>query len=456
MHRFTVLALVGMVLAALAAGTAAAGGPAGTSLLTPGVDYVDGQVLVGYAPGVSQFAQQLIEDNIQAEEVSTIGAGTRVLRVAKGQVIGKIAQLASSSGVRYAQPNYIHHADLIPNDASFAQLWGLRNTGQAVLGTTGTAGADIKATQAWDITTGSKTIVVGVVDTGVDYNHPDLAANIWSNPGVAGCAAGTHGYNAITKTCNPMDDHSHGTHVAGTIGGVGNNGVGVAGVNWNVSIMALKFLDASGSGSTADAITAIDFAVNAKIAGVNVRALNNSWGGGPFEQALLDAINRAGANDIMFLAAAGNSALNNDTNPHYPSSYNAANEIAVAATDQSDGLASFSNYGATSVHLGAPGTNIYSTVLAGAYDWFNGTSMATPHVAGAAALVLAKCNQTTATLKDILLKSVTPLSSLAGRTTTGGRLNVFAAINDPRCTTAPPPTPDYTLSATPASQSVVQ
>jgi len=253
-----------------------------------------------------------------------------------------------------------------------------------------------------------------------------------------------------------MDDHNHGTHVAGTIGGVGNNSIGVAGVNWNVSIMGLKFLDSTGSGSTADAIAAIDFAVNAKIAGVNVRALNNSWGGGPFEQALLDAINRAGANDIMFLAAAGNSSLNNDTKPHYPSSYNAANEIAVAATDQSDGLAYFSNYGATSVHLGAPGTNIYSTVVGGLYDWYNGTSMATPHVAGAAALVLAKCNQTTATLKDILLKSVTPLASLAGRTTTGGRLNVFAAINDPRCTTPPPTTPDYTLSATPASQSVVQ
>ncbi len=296
------------------------------------------------------------------------------------------------AAVRYAQPNYIHHADLTPNDPSFNQLWGLLNTGQSVGGVVGKAGADISATKAWDISTGSKSIVVGVVDTGVDYNHPDLAANVWSNPGgIGGCAIGTHGYNAITKTCNPLDDNDHGSHVSGTIGGVGNNGVGVAGVNWNVSIMGLKFLDASGSGSTADAITAMDFAINAKIAGVNVRVLSNSWGGGPFEQALLDEINKAGANDILFVAAAGNSALNNDTSPHYPSSYKAANEIAVAATDENDGLAYFSNWGATSVNLGAPGTNILSTTRNNTYAYFNGTSMATPHVSGVAALLLSKC-----------------------------------------------------------------
>ncbi|GAC1331814.1 MAG: hypothetical protein NVSMB17_10180 [Candidatus Dormibacteria bacterium] len=358
--------------------------------------------------------------------------------------------------MRYAEPNYILHADLTPNDPSFPQLWGLQNTGQCVVGTCGTPGADIKAEPAWNVTTGSSTVVVGVVDTGIDYRHPDLAPNAWSNPGtINGCPAGTHGYNAILSSCDPLDDNNHGSHVSGTIGARGNNGVGVTGVNWNVSLMGLKFLDATGSGSTAGAISAIDWAVRAKIAGVNVRALNNSWGGGPFDQALLDEINKAGANDILFLAAAGNSSLNNDVSPHYPSSYGAANEIAVAATDQADSLAYFSNYGASSVDLGAPGTNIYSTIVGGTYDYFNGTSMATPHVTGAAALILSKEALTVSMLKARLLQSVDAVPGLAGFVKTGGRLNVCKAITG--CGGPPPPaTPDYSLSATPPSQSVVQ
>src|SRR5439155_23734652 len=170
--------------------------------------------------------------------------------------------------------------------------------------------------------TWSSGVVVGVVDTGVDYNHPDLAANVWTNPGsINGCPAGTHGYNVLNATCDPMDDNHHGTHVSGTIGAVGNNGIGVIGVSPTVRIIGLKFLNSSGSGSTSGAVTAIDWAVKAKQAGVNVRVLSNSWGGGAFSQALLDEINKAGANDILFVAAAGNYGANNDTTPIYPCSY---------------------------------------------------------------------------------------------------------------------------------------
>lgn len=453
MKTIRIAALVAAAaLAALVAGGAVAGGPPGTSF-APELSFVDDQVLVGYEPGTSAQERNQIEGEVNAQDEQTVGAATHVLNVGQGNVAKAIAALERHGAVRYAQPNYVHHVDMAPNDPSFGQLWGLLNSGQTVNGTAGTAGADIKATQAWDLSTGSKNVVVGIVDTGIDYNHPDLAANAWSNPGgIGGCAAGTHGYNAIAKTCNPLDDHNHGTHVSGTIGGVGNNGVGITGVNWNVSLMGLKFLNAAGSGTTANAIAAIDWAINAKIAGVNVRVLSNSWGGGPFEQALLDVINKAGANDILFVAAAGNSSANNDSTPHYPSSYGAANEIAVAATTQTDGLASFSNYGATSVNLGAPGTNIYSSVRGGLYAFFNGTSMATPHVSGAAALLLSACSLTTAALKSTLLSNVDTLGSLAGKTTTGGRLNVSRALSS--C--AAPSAPDYSLAVTPASRTVAQ
>lgn len=236
-----------------------------------------------------------------------------------------------------------------------------------------------------------------------------------NNPGgIGGCPAGTHGYNAITRTCDARDDHYHGTHVSGTIGAIGNNALGVVGVNWTVSVMGLKFLNSAGSGTTADAIVAIDFAVNAKIAGINVRVLSNSWGGGPYEPALFDEINRANTNDILFVAAAGNAASNNDVTPSYPASYNTPN--MVAAADNRDGLASFSNYGPTSVHLGAPGVDVLSTTPGSAYSYLSGTSMATPHVSGAAALVLSRQSLNTAQLKSALLNNVDRIPSLAGTT----------------------------------------
>ncbi|NJM90989.1 MAG: S8 family serine peptidase [Myxococcales bacterium] len=316
--------------------------------------------------------------------------------------------------VKYAEPNYIVHAFATPNDPRFNELWGMHNTGQ----TGGVADADIDAVEAWDNSVGSSEIVVGVVDTGVDFNHPDLAANMWTNPGEIpgngldddgnGVIDDVHGFNAIANNGNPLDDNNHGSHCSGTIGAVGGNGIGVAGVNWEVSIMAIKFLSAGGSGTTADAIEGIDYAVGRKNAGVNLRVLSNSWGGGGFSQALADSITAANAADILFVAAAGNAGSNNDSTPSYPASYDIPNVVSVAATDASDALASFSNYGLTTVDLGAPGVAVLSTTINNTYSVFSGTSMATPHVAGAAALVLSS-NQTlsTAELKDVLMTRAT-------------------------------------------------
>src|SRR3989449_11253996 len=221
--------------------------------------------------------------------------------------------------------------------------------------------------------------------------------------------------------------------------------------------MGSKFLDATGTGTTADAINAIEFVVQAKAAfaatsGANVRVLSNSWGGGAFSQALLDEINRANANDMLFVAAAGNSSSNNDVVPHYPSGFNAPNVVAVAATDNTDALPGFSNFGSTSVHLGAPGVDILSTTRNNTYSYFSGTSVATPHVSGAALLVLSKCALDTASLKTLLLNNVDPIPSLSGMTVTGGRLNV----NKAHRACAAPANPDFALSATPALQTVTQ
>ena len=363
-----------------------------------------------------------------------------------------LRNLSLRADVLYAEPDYIVHTTTSPTDPNYAQLWGLKNSGQTILGVVGTNQADIAAESAWAITTGSQSIVVGVVDTGTDYTHPDLAANMWNNPtGVGGCAIGTHGYNAIAKTCDPMDDNFHGTHVSGTIGAVGNNNLGVVGVNWNTSVMALKFLDSTGSGSVSDAITVIEFAIQAKIAGVNIRVLSNSWAGSGFSQALSDEIKKANTYDILFVAAAGNSSADNTITATYPANYNLPNVIAVAATDNNDGLASFSNYGSTNVHLGAPGVSILSTQPGSRYQYLSGTSMATPHVSGAAALLLSQnAALTTAQLKDAILKNVDPIPSLTGRTVTGGRLNVCRAM--PTCVLSG--VQDFSLGTSPSTLTV--
>lgn len=428
-----------------------------------GYEVAAGEVLLKFKVADQKVIDQVdIEEDVDRRE--NVGS-THVMRVHSRSKKAEdlIKDLSRRDDVLYVEPNYIVHTTATPNDQYFGLLWGMQNTGQNILGVTGTSGADIGATSAWDITTGNKANVVAVIDTGIDYTHLDLAANIWTAPsqfnvtinGVTiTCPAGSHGFNAIRNTCDPMDDNGHGTHVSGTIGAVGNNGIGVAGVNWNASIMGAKFLDARGSGYLSDAVEAMQFVIQARaIFGnkANVRVLSNSWGGGGFSQALLDEINSANAADMLFVAAAGNDGSDNDGIRSYPSGYESSNVVAVAATNNRDLLASFSNYGLTTVDLGAPGVDVASTSK-GSYYYMSGTSMATPHVSGAAALILSKCSLNTAQLKAIILDNTDPISSLSGKTVTGGRLNVYKAIS--ACST--PPAPDFSLSATPSSQTVVQ
>lgn len=438
------------------------------TVVVNGHEAVDGEVLVRFNRDLTAGERTQLEAQVDSDESEALAGRTRRVRSRSYDVNTLVSYMRTRGDVAVAEPNYVQYALATPNDPNFGTLWGLLNTGQTVNGDPGTAGKDIHAVSAWDVSTGSRANVVAVVDTGVDYTHPDLAANIWSAPSAfsvvingttINCAAGTHGFNAINNTCDPMDDNSHGTHVSGTIGGVGNNGVGVTGVNWTASIMGAKFLNGSGSGSTSDAIKAIEFTIQAKQkfgANANVRVLSNSWGGGGFSQLLLDAINKANTADMLFVAAAGNAATNIDASPSYPASYSATNIVSVAATDNDDQLASFSNYGLTSVDLAAPGVNIRSTVRGNAYAYYNGTSMATPHVSGAAALVLSACTLTTAQLKDVLLNhGVEAVGGLATRVATGGRLDVNAAIR--YCSAPPTPTPPAaptTLTAVPANAKV--
>ena len=261
----------------------------------------------------------------------------------QGLSVEQAVQLAGKNpNVVYAQPDWEWTADVIPNDTRFNELYAMRNTGQ----TGGTAGADIRATNAWDVFTGNPNTKVGVIDTGVDYNHPDLSTNVWTNPGEIpgnsidddnnGYVDDIHGYDFVNSDGDPMDDNSHGSHCSGTIAGIGNNGQGVTGVNWQCKIVGIKFLNAAGSGSTAGAISSVQYAI-----AVGCNLTSNSWGGGPFDQALLDAINAAGAANQLFIAAAGNNGSNNDTSDFFPANYDAPN-ISVAATDHNDALASFS------------------------------------------------------------------------------------------------------------------
>ncbi|MCC6954858.1 MAG: S8 family serine peptidase, partial [Deltaproteobacteria bacterium] len=287
---------------------------------------------------------------------------------------------------------------------------------------------------------GSTDIVVGVVDTGVAYNHPDLAANMWVNPAETvngidddgnGVIDDVHGYDALANNGDPNDQNGHGTHCAGPIGGVGNDGVGVVGVNWRTKIMALRFLGANGSGTVEDAIKAIAYAVSMKQRGVNLRVLSNSWGGSGASQALEDAVQNANNNGILFVAAAGNSASDNDDLPTYPAAIDLPNVVTVAAVDREGNLASFSNFGYQSVHVAAPGVSIVSTYLNGSYSTLNGTSMATPHVAGVAALVLSHdASLSPAQLKSRLMTTAKPLTSLYGLVAAPGIVSALNASNN--------------------------
>ncbi|WP_017294026.1 S8 family serine peptidase [Geminocystis herdmanii] len=404
-------------------------------------DYQSGELIIKLKDGISTAEINTLQGSLGAKVVKSVAnLGIQLWSIKNMSVAEAIALYGDSNLVEYIEPNYTISINDIstqatPNDPSYSQLWGLHNTGQ----TGGTVDADIDAPEAWDITTGSSNVIVGVIDTGIDYTHPDLINNMWTNPGEIpndgidndgnGYIDDVYGYDFAYNDSDPMDvprgdNPGHGTHVAGTIGGRGNNGVGVAGVNWNVQLMALKFLDDYGNGSTFNAILAINYAT---MMGVNLT--NNSWGGGGYSQGLYDAISAAGNAGQLFVASAGNDGNNNDAFASYPATYNLDNIISVAATDHNDQLASFSNYGATTVDLAAPGVNIYSTFPNNTYGSISGTSMASPHVAGVAALLLANNpDLTDEEVKAAILSGVDLKANLAGTNLTGGRLNAYNAL----------------------------
>ncbi|WP_341502131.1 S8 family serine peptidase [Gallaecimonas sp. GXIMD4217] len=387
-----------------------------------------------------------------------MGGRIAKLSLAKGQDRDALLKrLARHPAIEVAEPNYLLHANATPDDSRFGELWGLHNTGQSG----GTVDADIDAPEAWDITTGSRSVIVGVIDTGVDYSHPDLQANMWVNPGEIagngvdddgnGVVDDIHGFSAYNDNGDPMDGNGHGTHVAGTIGASGNNGSGVAGVNWEVTIIGCQFLSPSGSGSSSDAIECIDYMTDLKVnRGIDIKATNNSWGGGGYSEALKGAIDTAGNAGILFVAAAGNDSSDGDSSPHYPSSYDSDAILAVASTDRNDNMSGFSNYGLTSVDLGAPGSSILSTVPGGGYDSYSGTSMASPHVAGAAALIWSiNPDLSPVEMKQLLMDSGDELPALVGKTVSGKRINLASALD------AADPTPGFKLSTSPANQEIV-
>lgn len=374
----------------------------------------------------------------------------------RNRLLHRIQLLEASGLFEYVEPDYIAEISLQPTDTAFLDgtLWGLRNTGQFG----GVPGADISATNAWDITTGSTNVVVAVVDTGIRYTHQELAGQMWRNPGEIpangldddgnGYVDDVFGINAITGSGDPLDDHSHGTHCAGTIGAAANDGYPHVGVAWQVRLMACKFLGASGGGTYSDAVEAIDYAVSK-----GAKILNNSWGGYGYSRALYEAIDRARLQGVLFVAAAGNEENDNDIIPAYPASYPLENIISVAAIDRRDRLADFSNYGLKTVHLGAPGVDIFSctTDSDSSYEIWDGTSMAAPHVTGVAALILSR--YPSADLEEVrarILLGTVPTTALQGRTTTGGRLNAYYSLSmsgGPILhVTVDPPTKSFLLS----------
>jgi hypothetical protein len=408
--------------------------------------HVEGELLVKFETSAGALASsQLVHAQIGARVLQEFASiGWQHVRLPEGMSVSDaMARYQSAPGVVASQPNYIYHLDATPNDPSFtqSQMYGMFK---------------IQAPTAWERSTGSASVVVAIIDTGVLYTHEDLAANMWHNPGEIpannvdddgnGFVDDVYGIDVVNNDSDPLDDYNHGTHVAGTIGAVGNNGKGVVGVNWNVRMMAVKLHNAQGNATAAGAAAAFQYVTMMKNRGINIRVTNNSWGGPPeaaaYDQVLKDAIDAAGNADILNVFSAGNDARNIDSTPLYPASYTSPSILAVAASTSTDARASFSNWGATSVDLAAPGSSILSTVNNSntSYASFSGTSMASPHVSGAAALLAAYNSSLSASaLKATLMNTVDVLPQWQGLVVTNGRLNVARALeSQPPCA--------YTLS----------
>lgn len=414
------------------------------------------EVLVRFKPNVnlSQIKALAARNNDRVEdEIESVKGLVAIDDLDNADASAVASQYAAMSDVvAYAEPNfevsvedppmpsaqYLVQRETvngIPNDPQFADQWALNNSGQ----NGGKERADIDALKAWAKTQGSEDVVVAVLDTGVDYSHEDLVANMWLRPDNVpqytddelGSFNDLRGFDANANAPDPMDDNGHGTHCAGIIGAEGDNSEGIAGVNWHVKIMPLKFLGKGGFGSTKNAIEAINYAIDRKQKGVNVRVINASWGSTQYSKALEDAIRAAGEQGILFVAAAGNSGTDNDKRSHYPSNYNLPNVISVAALDRTDSLASFSNFGIKTVHVAAPGRDILSTWLGDDYREASGTSMAAPQVSGVAALILsAEPKLSVEKLRERILKSVDKIDSLNGKIASGGRINAAKALGN--------------------------
>ncbi|MDP2167899.1 MAG: S8 family serine peptidase [Thermodesulfovibrionales bacterium] len=437
--------------------------------------YKEGELLVKFKPGGELKAQSAHRSAGATLKQRFKGIGVEHIKLPHGlSVADAVKKYMEDPDVEYAEPNYMIHKAVIPNDVYFGSQWGLHNTGQTISGdqgtVTGTVDADIDAGSsgndgAWDLHTGLGNVIVAVLDTGIDYNHPDISANMWQNPEECALTNSSNGidddgngyiddcrgWNFAYGTPNPMDDDidGHGTHAAGIIGAIGNNLTGVSGVNWSVKLMPLKFLDSTGSGNTSDELAAIDYAVMMRQRGVNIRAINASYAyttsscvNLPASIAEKSAISAAADAGILFVAAAGNCQNNNDGSPTYPASHNLPNIIAVLATEQKDNLAWFSNYGASSVHIAAPGMNIRSTirVALGSYGYMSGTSMAAPHVSGLVALLSSyRPSYTYRELKEVILATSDRLGSLNGTLITEARINAKRALSlDPQAIIMPP------------------
>lgn len=408
-----------------------------------------GELLIQFRPGTSASTRDSILGDLgiaRMDALPRLSAGRA--RPARVSVDEAIRRYQDHPAIAFIEPDVIVKTLAIPNDPNFRTLWGMRNTGQS----DGVPGADIGVTSVWDRITGSGSVLVAITDTGIDWRHPDLAPNVWTNPGEIpgngidddgnGFVDDVRGWDFVSNDANPMDDMGHGTHVAGTIGAVGNNALGVTGVNWHVRLMPLKFLNASGEGSISDGIKAIDYAVR-----MGARVINASWGDHSQSEALRQAIERAGEAGVLLVAASGNDGVNNDGGdfygpPNYPASYDLPNIISVGAFDYRQGMMWWSNYGVKSVDLCAPGVSILSTIPHAQYGYNTGTSMASPHVAGVAALVLAQHpNADAVEVKDLILAGAVPVSAWQGLTVTGGRLDAVGALSD-RDSIAPAPVGD--------------
>jgi subtilisin family serine protease len=399
-------------------------------------DFKSGELLVKFKAGISESEKINLHGKHGSTRIKNFKSlGIEHVKLKKDKSVeDAFSDYLADSNVEYAEPNYHIEADIIPNDPYFTNyLWNLRNVGQ----TGGTSNADVNAPEAWDIETGDSSVVVAVIDTGIDYNHRDLAANIWLNSAESNGQTGVdddgngyvddiYGIDTVNHDSDPLDDRVHGTHVAGTIGAVGNNGVGVVGINWNVKLMACKFLGVQG-GYISGAIECLDYVKNMKDRGVNIVATNNSWGASGYSQALYDAINNQ--QGILFITSAGNRSKDIDYVPHLPASYSLPNLLTVAATDHNDDKSLFSNYGKVSVHVAAPGEEIRSTFPNDKYGLMSGTSMAAPHVTGLAALIKAQdLSRDWKSIKNLILIGGRQLPLLESITVTGKRIDLNGSL----------------------------